>query len=255
MNKPILHFHEVRSTLADYADISRDDLAVYGLLAYINNDLNVFAKLLGNARSLESEDKPIQLGTDIQHNALLRTFAGKVFEAYEFLKSFPDREFQGTEKVMQTVARSAQEIEALASDEGFALSRNLRNESAFHYSFSTAKKNLQSAPDDLGASIYVNTIDGNSLFEFGEQLMFVQRMRRFSEANHRYEDVDTLTEAWLGWVRETHRLIRSLQSDVLGVMLERLADTPRRHRAYFVDPRLVSTSAQVLPAFWKIETE
>lgn len=249
MKSSIVHFYEFSIKKSDLSGLSHDEVAAVGALSQICNELNVFSNLLSLCHEPDTRDKPITFAANLQHHVLLRNLSSHVFEAIDFLKEVVDYAKDSEIGIMQKFSEASAKIENLQLSGGHAINRNIRNEIAFHYKFSVAKKNAKSLPKDADSSVYVNELDGNSYFVLGESLMFFERLKRHSNSDKKLEDAEALSAAWLEWTLHAVRLIKDLQSEVFGLILDHLAISPRKTH-YFVDPSYVANSKSGrLPVF------
>jgi hypothetical protein len=245
----LIHFHEFRLKKSELNSLTKEEKAIWGMLSYICNELNVFARLLRLSNRSEAQDAPIKFAADLQHHVVLRTLSSRVFEAYEFLSEASKKSRDVDQEILKLIEAKAVQIEQLGSAAGHSINRNIRNETSFHYRYKTALKNAGSLPEDADASIYISSLDGNTYFVFGESMMFIERLRKFSDADRKFEDPEVLAEYWLKWTLEVVKLIKQLQADLFGIVLEKLNKKARKTH-YFVEAGFVAEeNCDPIPVF------
>ncbi|RLJ97977.1 hypothetical protein CLV75_4322 [Ruegeria conchae] len=249
MTESLVHFHEFNLKKSDLGSMTKEEIAVLGMLSYICNELNVFARFLRLTERQDDERGPVKFASDLQFHVVLRTLSSRVFEAYEFLKEATKKTEKLDPEMLALIQKSTEEIERLGASEGHAINRNIRNETSFHYKLNTALKNAGSLPCDADASVYVNSLDGNTYFVLGESLVFFERLRRFSAADKKFEDPEILAESWIKWSLEVVMLIKDLQANLFGIVLDRAKKVPRKTH-YFVKSEVVAKDKRaVMPVF------
>lgn len=254
MNQALVHFHEIKLKKSDLNALSEEEMAILGMLSYICNELNVFARLLRLSERQEDRSGPIKFASDLQYHVILRTLSSRLFEAHQFLDEVSNKVGNLRPDFSKIIRESAEGIEKLRDSEGHAINRSIRNETGFHYKFKTALKNVRSLSDDADASIYVSDMDGNSYFSLGESVVFFERLRRFSDADKKYENPESLAEVWLFWCLEVVRLVKKLQADLFGLVLD-TTDSVSRKTHYFVNPDIVAEGGRdVVPIFLRSTT-
>ncbi|UWQ37758.1 hypothetical protein K3552_01760 [Leisingera aquaemixtae] len=241
MSTSIVHFHEMRIKKSDLSHLSDEETAVFGMLSYICNELNVFSRLLRLSGEKENDGAPVRFARDLQHHVVLRTLSSRLFEAYEFISEVGKKARGINSDIFSLFQRSATEIEKLGASNSRSINRNIRNETSFHYKYRDALKNAKSLPEDADASIYLNELDGNTYFVLGESMMFFERLRRFSKADKKFENPELLAEEWLSWSLDIVRLVKKLLADVFEIVLDRL-DTKIRKTHYYVKRGMVAES-------------
>lgn len=249
LSKALVHFYEVRLKKSDLVEFSNDEIAAFGLLSQIANEISSLSNLLSASHVHEGEIYPVDFAKLTQHNVLLRTLVSRVFEAFEFLVDLVQKNDGFRKEFLDLFARLEGRVERLKKEKGYALNRNLRNETAFHYKFDVAKKNVKSAKVDLDASMFVSKMDGNCYFTFGEQLMFVQRLARFGESDATLKEPEHLIEVLSMWTIKVIKLFKEIHSEVFGIVLDQ-ADRTARKTHYFVEHDLVfDADVGCLPLF------
>lgn len=251
MSDSFVHFDEYYLTKSDLGSMGDDEIAVFGMLSYICNELNVFARFLRLSLPEKEVAGPVKFASDLQFHVVLRTLTARAFEAHGFLKEVvKNAQFTESEMIL-CIQRKAKEIEDLDDAEGCGINRNFRNETSFHYYFRLAKKNAKSLPGDTDASMYVNELDANSYSALGENLVFFERLRRFSDADKKYSDFEVLVESWITWSSKVVMIIKELQAELFGIVLERTGVEPRR-ATYSVKPEdFAEKNSAAMPIFIK----
>ncbi len=248
MGDKIVHYLELDAKIADLSRLTEDELILFGTLSFICNELNVFSRMLGLANSTQVEAKPLKFVADLQHHAILRTLASRVFEAHEFLIVTLSKCTDVDDDLRDLLKSTKIKLDRLRSSEGYSINRNVRNEVTFHYQYGAAKKNVRSIRDDADASVFINKTDGNTYFSIGESLMYFERLRRFSLSDKTFEDEEKLAEAWLGWSLDAVRIIKDLQAEVFNSVMDKVEKRARKTH-YFVERSLVAEKTDVLPIF------
>jgi hypothetical protein len=250
VSQAIVHFHELKVDKSALSALSNEEVAIYGMLSHISNELNVFSNLLSTTRSSAEYSNPVSFAKILQHNVLLRTLSANLYEALDFLDDLRTKPKGVSEELDGILSRYYSRTSKLKKSIGYSINRNIRNEVASHYNYSDAKRNARAAQDDLDASVYLSSKDGNTYFVFGEQLMFVQRLIRFSEANAKYKYADTLAEDWLGWSLKVVKLFKDLNAEVFGFVTDKLENHEFRKTHYFVEQNMmIKNGAELLPLF------
>ncbi|WP_282022192.1 hypothetical protein [Ruegeria faecimaris] len=249
MSEIPVHFNEFRLTKSDLSWMTKEEMAVLGTLSFICNELNVFARFLRLTEQQVDDIGPVKFAADLQYNVVLRTLTSKAFEAHEFLRQVSKKAKSADSEIFGLVQKKEQNISELKSSDGRAKNLNIRNDVSFHYDFDLAKKNIKSLPEDADASVYLNSLDCNSYSVLGERLMFVERLRRFSDADKKFEDPDELAKSWIEWSSQVFFLIMELQSELIGLVLSKVGKVAKE-TSYFVEPEFIAADSDaVIPVF------
>ncbi len=251
MSEGPLHFNEFRLTKSDLSWMTREEVAVLGTLSFICNELNVFSRFLRLTEQQVDDIGPVKFAADLQYHVVLRTLTSKAFEAHDFLEQVSKKAKSTDSEIFGLFQNKEKEIKELKLSDGHSKNQNIRNEISFHYKLKTAKKNADKLPEDADASVYLNPLDCNSYSVLGEQLMFVERLKRFSDGDKKFEDPEKLGKSWLEWSSQVVFLIMKLQSELIGFVLNKV-EKVARETSYFVEPKfIVVDSDAVMPVFFR----
>jgi len=252
--KSLVHLVEYPMTRRELSELSEDQQAVLAILSYAVSEANVFAKLYIAAAQDLIDDKVIDSAASIQRFVVLRSWSAKLFEVEDFLLLGGKKKKTKDPEIIGLAEASLEEFKALREQEGYQISRDMRNEATSHYSFSAAKKNLPFVSDHAVCNMYLHEQNGNSFYPLGEEVMFIGRLNRRG-ANLDKEETAALLGIWMQWnisankwLSETHlRFVRDL-------VLKKFEKKYARKRAFWVPSEHVATNSEArVPVFYRKE--
>ena len=205
----------IRRSYSEMTALPPEHAAFLGVVEYMVTELNVLQRIYLQADHREIESPIVEEITAIQRNLVMRTISSKLFEFVEFC----DGVVRSCKSVTLSnlVRASVERFRSLDETKGFEIARNLRHESANHYSFKAALKNLQFVDEDTNFDIYAGKLEGNTFFPFGERLMFNARMDRHFDSTG-FSDTGEYLDHWIAWMLGSASWARLLHKQAFEVL-------------------------------------
>ena len=149
------------------------------------------------------------------------------------------RDFKKSSKVQELAQEALSEFEKICTGSGYETARDIRNESASHYSFSAAKKNLDHTPSEMNCNLYLADQNGNEFFPLGEAVMFHGRLNRRWKTAVSKEQREELFLEWLNWNLNANSWLRKTHARFMSeFVFEALGRNKAVKKHYWVDPDL-----------------
>lgn len=240
-NWSLVHFHELPLKKGDLSTICEDRVALFALTSYAVTELNVFARLMISVMHEVERDDAINMATFIQQSCVLRIWTLKLFEFHDCLEKLSRGVGTSDSKVIELAKKAITSFDSEPKlHSSFKLARNVRNETAGHYSFKAAKKNLSHVGNSGIASLFVNQKSGNSFYPFGEEVMFIGRLNRHGASLSDVSDKLKTTDKIFAWTKAANSWARQVHLEVFQILIApSLGGKFKKRSVYWVKPKKV----------------
>lgn len=253
INTAIEHLVEYPLSQSELNELSRDQQGVVAVLSYAVSETNALSRCYIACMHANTDKPEIEAALNIQRFTILRTWSAKLFEAHEFLQFGGKKRNTEDEEILKLADEVLSEFSALRSGAGFKLAKCIRHEATNHYSLSAAVKNLGHISPRANFNMYLHDLNGNSFYPIGEEVMFLGRLNRFGANLSEMEEKKKAIGDWLDWNLEANRWLGEAHLRyVRKFILDRNPKKYGRKKAYWIDPRLVGTKAEIkVPVFYR----
>lgn len=249
----IVHLTQYPISVNEFSALSKDQQAGLAIVSYAVSESNVFAKLFIAAAHDPVDEAVIDSSIAMQQFTILRAWSAKLFEVEAFLCLGGKKKESEDVLLLKIAAECLNEFSVLRQHEGYPITRDLRNEATSHYSFSSARKNLEHLSQSFDASMYLNEQTGNSFYPLGEEVMFVGRInRRAANLTDKAERMKIL-ESWMNWnIQANQWLVSCHNKFVRQLLFDRFENKYARKRVFWVPPALSLTKEEAkVPIFYR----
>ena len=170
-----------------------------------------------------------------------------MFEVVEFLKNGSRKHFCDDSKLLALSNSALQKFDEISLGDGYETSRDIRNESANHYSFTAAKKNLKHVPKSMDCNMYLASQNGNEFFPMGEAVLFHARLNRRWANVQSKDQRDVHFRNWLDWNLSANKWLSLTHADfVAKLIFEGLGRNKIRKKTYWVSSDYADCRAEKL---------
>lgn len=233
--KDLAHYLEFNTSWSEMESWPEDHVAAVSVLSYAVSETNALMKLYLCQEHNQTGQRALDSGINIHKFLLLRTWSARLFEAMEFFKSGCRKDFLSDANLMALAEEALADFKGISSGEGYEVARDIRNESANHYSFKAARKNLKHVSRSMDCNMYLAKKGGNEFFPLGEAVMFHARLnRRWANVADKKERDDRF-RAWLLWNLQANKWLQKVHAQFLNsLVFDALGRSGVRRKAYWV---------------------
>ncbi|MGZ9811006.1 hypothetical protein ACXN5S_11130 [Pseudoroseicyclus sp. H15] len=254
MNKAIEHIYEIDLHARHLERLSVDEKAFLAVISYGVSELNALSRIHIFSYPPEGLPKAVEWQATIQRHTILRCWAAKIFELFQFLES-SYKERLDSQALVDLLEERRVVIDELKADQGFALNRLIRDQATNHYSLSQARKTIRSADTDYDARVLLHDMDGNCCFPMGEEIVFAGRLSSYGKGHPELKDPGQIITAWLEWALKVSKAARSIHARFFeNIMSSKTDRIVARQSAHYIDINLTMRASEMtIPIYLRRE--
>jgi len=242
-------------TADQFRQLPEDQQAVIAVLTYAVSELNALRRVFLSQRLALTEEVAINSAIKIQHFTILRTWTSKTFEAVQFLENdlCSSKRKCKDQSVLRLAKSLKGKLKEIRGRSGYSLARDIRNETANHYSFSSAKKNLQHTRNGSDCNFYTHDHGGNDFFPVGEEVVFQARLARRWSSVREKTTRDRIFRDGLTWNNETTDWLTKVNALFCSELVFKAFPQNRFRSSHYSAPAEISghPSAKITPVFFE----
>lgn len=238
--RALVHFKEIRVERSELKNCSDDAVAIYGVTSYAITESHVMARIVLASLHSEQPDDEINVAAFIHYLAVLRVWVAKLFEYHEMLDNVSKTGGCKDVAVINLAKHCLNDFATLRADKGYELARDVRHETASHYSIKAAKKNIQYLGKTYENRIFLSEKASNSFYPFGEELMFSARLNRFANGRFDTSSRSQFVTDLFAWCKLANGWLAKCHAQIFQELISpHIKKKVFKRQSYWVDSRLV----------------
>jgi hypothetical protein len=238
---------------SDLAYLSDHQKAALSIVSFAVTEINCLMRLYLFSRHDLTGDDIVDYASLAQSGVLLRTWSSKLFEVSSFLRFKESYNKTNDEALTRLGKEASEEFKGIEAGSGYASARNFRNEVSNHCSLSAVEKNLEHVPSHANCNMYLHSMQGNSYFPIGDDVVFIGRLNRQGAQRTSLEQERNLYEEWMQWNLDATRWLNDVHLKFFAEFIaNRLPGRVATERLLWLDPKMVGNPSDVrIPVFMR----
>lgn len=203
----------------------------------------------------ETGNQIVDSAAFMQSNTLLRTCSAKILDFFGFFDENSNRNQTNDETVVELMQRSSERLAELKQGTSYKLVKVMRNEVTNHFYLEPARRNVEHISPKADLSIHVHKMFGNSFSPLGSELMYVARIKQFSDNSASKEELLKLHKDWVEWTTRAAGVCNQIFSDFAKtIIIDRFPSKFATRKDHWVPQAFVGTvNDVVIPIFFRLD--